>query len=52
MIYIVIMCESSVVYGCKVTSNNTAEDSPHYIGLTENTFKDKITHLKITQELL
>ena len=34
--------QSSVVYGCKITSNDTAEDSPHYIGLTENTFKDYI----------
>ena len=34
--------QSSVVYGCKITSNNTAEDSPHYIGLTENTFKDRL----------
>ena len=32
--------QSSVVYGCKITSNNTAEDSPHYIAPTENTFKD------------
>ena len=32
--------QSSVVNGCKITSNNTAEDSPHYIGLTK-------THLKI-----
>ena len=34
--------QSSVVYGCKITSNDTAEDSPHYIGLTENTFKNRI----------
>ena len=32
--------QSSVVYGCKITSNNTAETSQHYIGLTGNTFKD------------
>ena len=25
--------QSSVVYGCKITSNDTAEDSPYYIGL-------------------
>ena len=25
--------QSSVVCGCKITSNNTAEDSPHYISL-------------------
>ena len=31
--------QSSVAYGCKITSNNT--DSPYYTGLTENTFKDK-----------
>ena len=34
--------QSSIVYGCKITSNNTAGDSPHYIGLTENTFKDRL----------
>ena len=22
--------QSSVVYGCKITSNNTTEDSPHW----------------------
>ena len=32
--------QSSVVYVYKITSNNTAEDSPHYTGLTENLFKD------------
>ena len=25
--------QSSVVYGCKIPSNDTAEDSPYYIGL-------------------
>ena len=25
--------QSSVVYGCKITSNDTAEDSPYYIVL-------------------
>ena len=34
--------QSSVAYGCKITSNNTVEDSPHYIGRTENTFKDRL----------
>ena len=34
--------QSSVVYVRKITLNNTAEDSPHYIGLTENTFKDRL----------
>ena len=34
--------QSSAVYGCKITSNNTAEESPHYIGLAENTFKDRL----------
>ena len=34
--------QSSVVCGCKITSNNAAVDSPHYIGLTENTFKDRL----------
>ena len=33
--------QSSVVCGCKIISNGTAEDSPHYIDLTENTFKHK-----------
>ena len=28
--------QSSVVYGCRITSKDTAEDSPHYIGLAEN----------------
>ena len=32
--------KSIAVYGCKITSSDTVEDSPHYIGLTENTFKD------------
>ena len=32
------MLTTSVVYGSKITSNDTAEDSPHYIGLTKNTF--------------
>ena len=43
--------QSSAVYGCKITSNNTAEDSPNYIGLTENTFKDIFTrtHLNTKQ---
>ena len=34
--------QSSVVNGCQITSNNSTEDSPHYIGLTENTFKDRL----------
>ena len=34
--------QSSVVYVRKITLNNTAENSPHYIGLTENTFKDRL----------
>ena len=34
--------QSSVVYGCKITSNSTAVDSPHFISLTENAFKDYI----------
>ena len=32
----------SVVYGCKITPNNIAEDSPHWIGLTESAFKDRL----------
>ena len=32
--------QSSVVNGCKKTSNDTPENSPHCIGLRENTFKD------------
>ena len=31
--------QSSAAYACKITSNKTAECSPHFIGLTENTFK-------------
>ena len=27
-------------YGCKITSHDTTEDPPHYIGPTENTLKD------------
>ena len=34
--------QSNVVYGCKITSNETAEDSPHYIGLTESICKDRL----------
>ena len=34
--------QSSVAYACKVTSNDTTEDSPYYIGLTENIFKDNM----------
>ena len=34
--------QSSAVYGCKITSNNTPENSPDYIGLTENTFIDRL----------
>ena len=34
--------QSSVAYGCKITSSNTAEDSPHYTGLTGNTFKGSL----------
>ena len=37
--------QSSVAYGCKITSNDTAEDSPHYIGLTENTYVNTKTSL-------
>ena len=38
--------QSSVVYGCKITSNNTTEDSPHHISLTENTFKDRLINTR------
>ena len=34
--------QSSVLYGFKITSNIAVEDSPHYIGLTDNTFKDRL----------
>ena len=34
--------QSSVAYGCKITTSNTAEDSPHYTGLTGNTFKGSL----------
>ena len=36
--------QSSVAYACKVTSNDTTEDSPYYIGLTENIFKDNMIY--------
>ena len=33
--------QSSLVYICKADTPNTIENHPHYIGLIENTFKDK-----------
>ena len=33
--------QSSLVYICKADTINITEDHPHYIGLTENTFKDR-----------
>ena len=32
--------QSSLVYICKADTPNIIENDPHYIGLTENTFKD------------
>ena len=32
--------QSSLVYICKADTPNITENDPHYIGLTENTFKD------------
>ena len=32
--------QSIVAYSCKITSNDTAEDSSRYIDLTGNIFKD------------
>ena len=29
--------QPSFVYGCKITQNDTAQDSPYYIGLTQKT---------------
>ena len=33
--------QSSVVYICKVDTPNIIKNHPHYIDLTENTFKDR-----------
>ena len=33
--------QSSLVYICKVNTANITENYPHYIGLTENIFKDR-----------
>ena len=33
--------QSSLVYICKADTPNIIENHPHYIGLTENTFKDR-----------
>ena len=33
--------QSSLVYICKADTLNIIENHPHYIGLTENTFKDR-----------
>ena len=33
--------QSSLVYICKVDTSNIIENHPHYIGLKENTFKDR-----------
>ena len=32
--------QSSLVYICKADTPDIIENNPHYIGLTENTFKD------------
>ena len=36
-----ISMQSSLVYICKADTPNIIENHPHYIGLTENTFKDR-----------
>ena len=33
--------QSSLVYICKAMTGNNTDNHPHYIGLTENTFKDR-----------
>ena len=33
--------QSSLIYICKANTPNMIEYHPHYIGLTENTFKDR-----------
>ena len=33
--------QSSLVYICKADTPNVIENHPHYIGFTENTFKDR-----------
>ena len=33
--------QSSLVYICKADAPDIIENHPHYIGLTENTFKDR-----------
>ena len=38
--------QTNVFDGCKITSNNAAEDSPLYIGLTENKFKHRLNKHK------
>ena len=32
----------SLVYSCKVLTPDLKQNHPHYIGLTENTFKDRL----------
>ena len=33
--------QSSLVYICKAMTSNNSDNHPHYIGLTENTFKEQ-----------
>ena len=33
--------QSSLVFICKPDTHNIIQNHPHYIGLTENTFKDR-----------
>ena len=33
--------QSSLVYICKAMTSNNTDNHPHYVGLTENTFKDR-----------
>ena len=34
--------QSSLIYICKATTTKITNDHPHYIGLTENIFKDRL----------
>ena len=38
--------QSSLVYICKANTPDMIENYPHYIGLTENTFKDRFSKHK------
>ena len=40
-LYTVNVYKSRLVYICKAMTSNNTDNHPHYIGLTENTFKDR-----------